>query len=268
MEEDESPSAAAIEAILKKNVVSEGRHRVKQKTAIYFSVAVISLSLAACFPAAADLVRIAQVQLPPYEIMTIIRSTGLEPLSRPVRRGSAYVLRAIDGLGEEVHVVVDAQRGQILSVQPVVPVAAPYGPPRYVPGPRYVDPRYVDPRYPPEPYYEYEPNARLDPGPPDPRGPRVIYAPRAATAPAGKTSPSAKAAPSAKSPASASKSAAVAPAKPPVPTAERTETSASVTSASDSSAAPDTTNATTPDAGKAAPAAPASSIPPVQTLEQ
>jgi len=34
--------------------------------------------------------------LPPHEIVTIVRSTGLEPLGSPVRQGPAYALRAVD----------------------------------------------------------------------------------------------------------------------------------------------------------------------------
>jgi hypothetical protein len=57
--------------------------------------------------------------LPPYEIVTIVRSTGLEPIGRPVRQGPAYALRAVDPAGEEVQVVVDAHMGRIVKVVPV-----------------------------------------------------------------------------------------------------------------------------------------------------
>jgi hypothetical protein len=67
--------------------------------------------------------------VPPYEVVAIVRSTGLEPLTRPVRNGSAYALRALDPAGQEVRVVVDARNGRIARVVPV-------------PGARYVDPRY------------------------------------------------------------------------------------------------------------------------------
>ncbi|MGA7486586.1 MAG: hypothetical protein WBW74_06555, partial [Xanthobacteraceae bacterium] len=32
--------------------------------------------------------------LPPHEVLTIVRSTGLEPLGRPLRQGPVYVLQA------------------------------------------------------------------------------------------------------------------------------------------------------------------------------
>ena len=57
--------------------------------------------------------------LPPHEILTILRSTGFDPLGQPVRRGPNYVLRAIDDNDREVRVVVNARSGDILSVTPV-----------------------------------------------------------------------------------------------------------------------------------------------------
>jgi hypothetical protein len=227
------------------------------KTIIHLGLA--GLCLAASVPAnAQDSIRAAQLQLPPYEILTIVRSTGLDPLSQPFRRGSTYILRAMDGYGEEVRVMVDARGGEILSVQPVVPVAAPYGAPgpRYV-DPRYLDPRYVDPRYAERRYVEpryraepdaYQPDVRYTPEPSDPRSPRVIYAPRD-KAPASKPASRAKAAPATGNSTSAPKSAAVAPAKP-----------------ASNSADPIATNSTPPETSKTAPAA-APATPPVQTFE-
>jgi hypothetical protein len=49
--------------------------------------------------------------LPPYEVAAIVRSTGLEPLGRPVRQGHA---------GEEVRVIVDARLGRIVKVVPLM----------------------------------------------------------------------------------------------------------------------------------------------------
>jgi hypothetical protein len=63
--------------------------------------------------------------LPPHEIVTIVRSTGLEPMGNPVRQGPVYALRAVDPAGEEVRVIVDAQRGRIVKVIPLMA-------PRYV----------------------------------------------------------------------------------------------------------------------------------------
>jgi len=58
--------------------------------------------------------------LPPYEVAAIVRSTGLEPLGRPVRQGQAYAVRAVDDAGEEVRVIVDARLGRIVKVVPLM----------------------------------------------------------------------------------------------------------------------------------------------------
>ena len=58
--------------------------------------------------------------LPPHEIAAMVRSTGLEPLGSPVRQGPIYAMRAVDPAGEEVRVIVDAQRGQIVKVIPLM----------------------------------------------------------------------------------------------------------------------------------------------------
>ena len=57
--------------------------------------------------------------LPAYEIVTIVRSTGLDPVGRPIRQGPTYALRAVDPAGEEVRVVVDAHMGRIVKVIPL-----------------------------------------------------------------------------------------------------------------------------------------------------
>ena len=69
--------------------------------------------------------------IPPYEIAAIVRSMGFEPLSRPMRSGPAYVLRAIDPYDIERRVVVDARSGRVVSA---TQVAAPGYPPRVAPG--------------------------------------------------------------------------------------------------------------------------------------
>jgi hypothetical protein len=56
--------------------------------------------------------------LPAYEIVAIVRSKGLEPLSRPMRQGPTYGLRAADASGRELHVLVDARVGRIIRVVP------------------------------------------------------------------------------------------------------------------------------------------------------
>jgi hypothetical protein len=62
---------------------------------------------------------IAPSVLPPHEILTIVRSAGLNPVSRPARRGVNYLLRAVDEGGQEVRVVVDGRIGEVITVTPV-----------------------------------------------------------------------------------------------------------------------------------------------------
>jgi hypothetical protein len=71
--------------------------------------------------------------LPPYEIMSIVRSTGLAPLTRPMRRGPYYVLVAVDRVGRQMRVVVDAQLGDIVNLRPAL-AADSYGPEMGRPG--------------------------------------------------------------------------------------------------------------------------------------
>jgi hypothetical protein len=72
--------------------------------------------------------------LPPHEILAILRTAGLEPLSRPWRHGPwVYTLHAVNPSGREVKVIVDARTGRVLHVLPVLVqryVLPPsYGPP-------------------------------------------------------------------------------------------------------------------------------------------
>ena len=74
--------------------------------------------------------------LPPHEILTIVRSIGLEPLGRPLRAGETYGLRAVNPAGQVVTVVVHARMGRVLRVTPatraaglIPPNPIPYPPP-------------------------------------------------------------------------------------------------------------------------------------------
>jgi hypothetical protein len=80
--------------------------------------------------------------LPPHEVLTSVRSIGLDPVSRPQLRGRVYVLRAVDASQFEKRVVVDARSGEVLAVRDLINV-----PPAYTPyNPRYG--RYEPPRPP------------------------------------------------------------------------------------------------------------------------
>jgi hypothetical protein len=57
--------------------------------------------------------------MPPREIMRMLRHSGFEPMSRPVRRGPNYVVFAIDNRDREVRVEIGAHTGAIASVTPM-----------------------------------------------------------------------------------------------------------------------------------------------------
>ena len=71
--------------------------------------------------------------VPPYEILRTLRAAGFEPLARPLREGTTYVVRAIDFRGVPMRVVVDARSGAIRDANRIVAGPGLYGP--YMPGP-------------------------------------------------------------------------------------------------------------------------------------
>lgn len=120
---------------------------------------VVAAWLAGAGAVTAEPLRLAQAAavLPPFEVITIVRSLGLDPLGRPVRQGGTYVLRALDDFDREMRVVVDARSGRVLSAVPVVSSSAwrrgrdgwldedaRLVPPRGVPGGRRTVPRPFD----------------------------------------------------------------------------------------------------------------------------
>ena len=113
--------------------------------------------------------------LPPFEIMSIVRSTGLAPLTRPMRRGPYYVLVAVDRVGRQMRVVVDAQLGDIVNLRPAL-AAGLYGPELGRPNGL---PAAGAP--PPDPTAAYGSHPSAEPAAPTP--PRSIPNPRTATAP-------------------------------------------------------------------------------------
>jgi hypothetical protein len=125
-------------------------------------------------PTAAGAQQIISGGLPPYEIVTIVRSTGLDPIDFPVRRGALYVLHALDHRDRDVRVLIDARSGNIVSVTPVMtasrmpPGGVTMGPYERMPGP-------------PPGYISREPPGVYRGGPPivvDEDGPTVIYGSR------------------------------------------------------------------------------------------
>jgi hypothetical protein len=110
----------------------------------------LALLAAACLASAgaasADPIRTAQAGahpvdgLPPYEILTIVRSAGFDPIGRPMRNGKIYTLLALDPYDAELRLIVDARTGRVLSANEVDArfAAPPPGydgpPPLYPPG--------------------------------------------------------------------------------------------------------------------------------------
>lgn len=60
----------------------------------------------------------------PYEIMRTVRSAGFHPVSRPMREGASYVLRATDFRGLLMRIVLDARTGVIRDATRIVPAGA------------------------------------------------------------------------------------------------------------------------------------------------
>jgi hypothetical protein len=88
---------------------------VNQKIAIFAGLLAIALGSSA--PVGAQVLPYpAATGLPPYEVVALVRSAGLEPVTRPVRHGPAYVLQAVNKGGKEVRVVVDARTARIVRV--------------------------------------------------------------------------------------------------------------------------------------------------------
>ncbi len=84
--------------------------------------------------------------LPVSDILDTVRLMGLAPNRRAVRRGSYYVVHAIDPYGVELRVVADAHFGDILAVTPAAPYAVT---PHYVRAPRIIHVPQADDGAPP-----------------------------------------------------------------------------------------------------------------------
>jgi hypothetical protein len=78
--------------------------------------------------------------VPLDQITANVRAAGLEPLSRPVLRGTVYYMRAVNRARAEMRVAIDARSGRVLSATRVgsEPPALPVdGEPAPAPAPRY-----------------------------------------------------------------------------------------------------------------------------------
>lgn len=102
------------------------RVAVTGKNHCWRGVALLGASLAgimlgATVPAAAQPRPPAPVALgmmPPGRALAVVADAGLDPVGVPARIGPRYVVRAEDGRGAPVRVVVDGRSGRILSVAP------------------------------------------------------------------------------------------------------------------------------------------------------
>jgi hypothetical protein len=57
--------------------------------------------------------------MPANSVFEMVRQMGLEPVGAPVRSGPVYFQRAADYYGKPLRVVIDAQRAQVVMVEPV-----------------------------------------------------------------------------------------------------------------------------------------------------
>ncbi len=57
--------------------------------------------------------------MPTEGVFQMVRQMGLEPVGPPVRNGPLYFQRAADYYGKPLRVVVDARRGQVVSVEAI-----------------------------------------------------------------------------------------------------------------------------------------------------
>jgi hypothetical protein len=57
--------------------------------------------------------------LPLPEVLARVRSSGFDPVSRPLRSGQTFTLRALDRYDLELNLVVDARTGRVLSANEV-----------------------------------------------------------------------------------------------------------------------------------------------------
>jgi hypothetical protein len=109
--------------------------------------------------------------LPASEILMVVRSSGLRPLTQPERRGSRYVLLASDNMGGQLRVMVSARDGRIVHAEPAHDPRFAYHP---------VRPRGLIPGVPPQqaamPAPYPAPNLK-DPTPPLPRTARATPQP-------------------------------------------------------------------------------------------
>jgi hypothetical protein len=70
-------------------------------------------------------------EVPPYEVMRMVRARGLMPVSRPVLVGPNYIVQATDRYGDLKRVVIDAEFGDVLRVVSLNRPPPPSAPPAW-----------------------------------------------------------------------------------------------------------------------------------------
>ena len=126
--------------------------------------AVVGLPAVAAGPAAAQwgpygYARYGTAPVSPYAIHATLRAHGLRQVTQPVLSGPYLVVRAVDGYGETVRVLMNARYGNIVQIAPLPPAAV-YAGRRYPYGP-----------YPPR-YSDVPPDLKAEPAP---GGPNEAY---------------------------------------------------------------------------------------------
>jgi hypothetical protein len=95
------------------------------KEAAYAQTAAEAAPAASALPAVPPPPKLETGFVSPYEIMRTVRSAGFHPVSRPLREGASYVLRATDFRGIPTRVVLDARTGVIRDATRIVPAQWP-----------------------------------------------------------------------------------------------------------------------------------------------
>jgi hypothetical protein len=91
---------------------------LKQKIALGAALLVLGLAAESVAQPVLPFYRGMGMELPPREIVGIVRAAGMDPVSRPVLRGRAYSMLALDPDGQVVRVEIGARRGRILRIAP------------------------------------------------------------------------------------------------------------------------------------------------------
>jgi hypothetical protein len=107
----------------------------------------------------------------PYTLQATLRAHGLRPITQPVLSGYYLVVRAVDGYGDVVRVLVNARYGNVVSITPL--------PPAPVLGGRYQSYEAYRPYQPYPRYGAVRPDSKTEPTPPIDAAPGSVVIPNA-----------------------------------------------------------------------------------------